>query len=184
MEEIKQLRARDPRFPDMEMEIPTLEEVLGASRGRIKLFIEFKGATADHQMVDDAVRIVREHDAVDDVVFISLSYDCIAHAKETYPEFEYGLLFFAQYGDVSLLKCDILLAEEEMTTNSFVSRAHDASREVGAWTVNTEEDLSKVLQGQADYIITDTVALAHDVQTQLDGRTNLEVITDMIWGSR
>lgn len=184
LEEIGQLRLHDPRFPDVETEVPTLEETLDASKGRIKLFVELKGKTADHQMVDDAVRIVRERDAVDDVVLISLNYDCISYAKETYPEFECGLLFFAQYGDVSLLKCDILLAEEEMTTDSFVIRAHDAGKEVGVWTVDTEDDLRRTLRGQADYIITDEIALAHDMQEWLDSRTELEAITELIWHPR
>lgn len=132
-------------------------------------------------MVDDAVAIIRARNAVDDVVLISLSYDCIAYAKQTYPEFESGLLFFAEYGDVALLKCDILLAEEQTTTGSFVFNAHEASKQIGAWTVNDEYQLRKVLQADADYIITDEIDLAADVEKQMRERSDLETILDFTW---
>ena len=181
LEEIEQLRIRDPLHPDTETEVLTFEEVLDAAKGRIKLFVELKGSTADHQMVDDAVRIVREHGAEDDVVFISLSYDCIEYGKKTYPEFDYGLLIFAGFGDMKLLDCDILLAEEEMTSDEFIADAHEVGKEVGVWTANTEDDLRKVLHGYADYVITDKVVFAREVQESLDARTDSELIQDLVW---
>ena len=179
--EAEQLRVRDPGFPGQEVKVPTLEEALDVAKGHIKLFVEFKGKTADQEMVDDAVRIVREHDAVDDVVFISLNYDCISYAKETYPEFEYGLLFFAQYGDVSLLKCDMLLAEEETATGSLIAASHEVGKEVGVWTANDEDVLRKVLSSEADYVITDKVALAGNVQEELDSRDDFDAILEFVW---
>ena len=180
--EVEELRLHDPGFPDQEVKVPTLEEALDVAKGHIKLFVEFKGKTADHEMVDDAVRIVREHDAVDDVVFISLNYDCISYAKETYPEFDYGLLFFAQYGDVSLLECDILLAEEEAATGNLISSAHEAGKELGVWTANDETVLRKVLDSGADYVITDKVALATNVQEELDSRDDFDAILELVLG--
>lgn len=184
LEEVKQLRIHDPLHPDEEVEVPTLEEALAVAKGHIKLFIELKGNTADRQMVDDTVRIVREMGATDDVVLISLNYDCISYAKKTYPEFTCGLLFFAEYGDMSLIDCDILLAEEETATTSFVDMAHASDKEVGVWTANTREVLRKIMDGDADYVITDEAVLAKEVQRQLDSRTDLEAISDMILGSR
>ena len=40
--------------------VPILEEMLDASRDKVILFVELKGETADDQMADDAVRIVKE----------------------------------------------------------------------------------------------------------------------------
>ena len=180
-EEVEQLRIHDPLYPDTESSVLTFEEVLDAAKGRIKLFVELKGDTADHQMVDDAVRIVREHDAEDDVVFISLKYDCIEYGKQTYPEFDYGLLIFAGFGDMELLQCDIVLTEEEMTTDDFIEGVHEANKELGVWTANTEEDLRKVLYSEADYVITDKVVFAREVQESLDKRTDSELIQDIVW---
>ena len=52
--------------------VPTLEEALLAAKGRGVLFIELKGDTADRQMADDAVKIVRELGMEQESVMISL----------------------------------------------------------------------------------------------------------------
>ena len=69
----------------------TLEDLLDVVKGKGTLFIELKGVTADRQMADDVVRMVREKDCVGDVVLISLAYDVIDYAERTYPEFETGV---------------------------------------------------------------------------------------------
>lgn len=181
LEEVERLRIRDPLHPGTEVEVPTFEELLDAAKGRIKLFVEFKGDTADCKMVDDAVRIAREHGAEDDVVFISLNYDCIEYGKKTYPEFDYGLLIFAGFGDLKLLECDIVLAEEEMSNDDFIDKVHEAGKKMGVWTANTEDDLRKVLHSDADYVITDKVVFARDVQEGLDQRSDSEFIQDLVW---
>ena len=181
LEEAQQLRIHDPLHPGTEARVLSFEEALDAAKGRIKLFVEFKGSSADRQMVDDAVRIVREHKAERDVVFISLNYDCIEYGQETYPEFDFGVLIFAGFGDMNLLKCDIVLAEEEMTNSDFIEKVHAADKEMGVWTANTEEDLRKVLYSDADFVITDKIVFAHDVQKDLSMRSDNEVIQDFIW---
>ena len=68
--------------------IPTLEEMLDVIKGRETLFIELKGKTADRQMADDLVRMVKEKDCLEDVVMISLKYNVIDYIESTYPEVE------------------------------------------------------------------------------------------------
>ena len=84
----------------------TLEDALDVIKGKEKLFIELSGATADRQMVDDVVRIVREKRCEDEIVLVSSKYDVIDYAETEYPEFETGTLFFTGVGDVSRLNCD------------------------------------------------------------------------------
>ena len=179
--EVKQLKISDPNFPDKQLEVPTLEECIAASKDKIKLFIELKGGSADKQMVDDVVRIAREMDAVDDVALISLKYDIIDYAEKTYPEFETGLLFFGVFGDLSLINCDFLLMEEETATPNHVDAAHANGKKVGVWTVNTKESMKKFLDSNVDYIITDQVMMARDAQKELDERSDFEVLTDMVF---
>ena len=133
---------------------------------------------ADRQMVDDAVRIIREHDCVEDTALISLNYDVIKYAETTYPEFETGTLFFASLGDVSRLTCDLLIMEEETATDTNINLIHDAGKQAIVWTVNSSEGLYHFLDSKADAVITDQVELAQKVQTRLDGRTDLEVLED------
>ena len=179
LDEVRELRLVDRNFPDEELTVPTLEEVLDVSiKSDTILFIELKGSTADQQMVDDVVRIVRERDAVDKVALISLNYNCISYAETTYPEIKTGLLIFGQFGNLALLNCDMILTEEEAATDQFILSAHDAGKDVGVWTVNSKQSLQKFLDKDIELVITDQLILASEVQQELDGRDDMQLIVD------
>ncbi|HAG69590.1 MAG TPA: hypothetical protein DCL38_06420 [Lachnospiraceae bacterium] len=154
--------------------IVTIEEMLDIIKDHEKLFIELKGATADRQMADDIVRIVREKDCTDDVVLISLAYDVIDYAETAYPEFETGTLFFAGIGNVAKLNCDLLIMEEEMASEARIRQIHNAGKQAVVWTVNTEESMNNFLDSEVDGIITDEIELAERVQEELYARTEFE----------
>ncbi|MCR5747908.1 MAG: glycerophosphoryl diester phosphodiesterase membrane domain-containing protein [Lachnospiraceae bacterium] len=180
MEEIKKLRIKDTTGNGKLLPVVTLDEMLDVIKGKEKLFVELKGATADKQMVDDVVQIIRDHDCVEDTALISLDYGVIDYAETNYPEFETGTLFFASLGNVANLNCDLLIMEEEAATDANISDVHSADKEVIVWTVNTPEGMYKFLDSSIDAVITDEILLAEDVQAQLDDRTDLKVIEDKL----
>ena len=179
-EEVRGLRLRDTTDPGRTLQVPTLEEMLDVIKGRERLLVELKGATADRQMVDDVVAMVRERDCVGDVILISLNYDVIEYAERTYPEFDTGTLVFVSVGNVSHLTCDYVLMEEELATEARITQVQNAGKHVGVWTVNTETGIRKFLTSRADLIITDHIDLAEEIQAELDERSDLEIIRDVI----
>jgi len=42
-------------------EVATLDEILNEAKGKIGVFVELKGETADTKMVDDVVKIIKEY---------------------------------------------------------------------------------------------------------------------------
>ena len=160
--------------------VPTLDEMLDLVKGRITLFLELKGVSADRQMVDDVVKLIREKDCVENVTLISLKYDIIDYAETQYPEFETGVLMFGGLGDVARINCDLLILEEEMSTESRIDSIHASGKEVYVWTINTEEGMNKFLDSQCDGIITDQVEMAQRVQAALDGRSDLQLLRDRL----
>ena len=86
--------------------IPTFEEMLISSKGRMILFTELKGNTADQKMADDSVALIRQYHMEDECVLISLNYDVIDYIETTYPEIQTGYLTFACFGDTAKLNCD------------------------------------------------------------------------------
>lgn len=175
LEEIRSLRIRNPEGADVP--VPTLEEMLDAIKGKEVLYIELKGKTADLQMADDVVAMVREKDCVDDVVIISLKYNLIEYIEETYPEFETGVLVFAGLGNIERLHCDLLIMEEEMSTQSRINSIHAAGKKAITWTVNTKDSLLHFLDSDLDAVITDQIELAQQIQEELHTlRTDLDII--------
>ena len=166
--------------------VATFEEMLDASHERVILYVELKGETADQQMADDAVRIIKERGMEKETVLISLQYDLIDYISNTYPEMETGYLTFVSFGDTAALNCDYLALEEETSTHSMISSIHDKGKKVFVWTVNDEEDLYKFLSSDADEIITDNVSGAKATKALLEERSlfdrMVDDVTDLFFG--
>lgn len=160
--------------------IPTLEEMLDASKGKVILFIELKGETADKQMADDTVRIVKEHHMENEVVLISLKYDLIDYIETNYPEMETGFLTFASFGDTALLNCDYLALEEESATADSIAAIHKQGKKVLIWTANKKESQRHFFCSSADALITDNVTQAMQVLEEISERSDLSRIIDRI----
>ncbi len=163
--------------------VATYEEMLDAARERdMILFVELKGASADRQMADDAVRIARERGMLDACVFISLDYQLIAYLEGAYPDARTGFLSWAGYGDIAALNCDYLALEELSATSAAIDATHDQGKEVFVWTVNDPEAQHRFLLTDADAIITDNVAQANDVRAELEERDDIDRIVDTLLG--
>ena len=137
--------------------VPTLEELLERTRGRIGIFLELKGRSADQQMADDAVAAVKRHDMLDQVVVISLKYELIAGLEERYPEVTSGFIYFLSFGDTAHLVGDYLILEEDAATSDTITQIHEAGKRAAVWTVNTEESMQKFVNWPVDAVITDRV---------------------------
>ena len=180
LDEIRQLEVRDTTGSGKLLRVPTLSEMLEAAGKEVTLFIELKGTTADRQMVDDVVELVREYDCVDDVALISLNYNLINYAETMYPEFTTGTLFYFGIGNVSRLNCDLLIMEEETASDLVIDQIHLAGKEAIVWTVNKEASMRRFLDSRVDAVITDEIEMAERVQESLDERTDLEVLQDRL----
>ncbi|MBR2991378.1 MAG: glycerophosphoryl diester phosphodiesterase membrane domain-containing protein [Solobacterium sp.] len=159
--------------------VPTLEEMLEASRDKVVLFVELKGNTADERMADDAAAIIKEMHMEDQAVLISLKYDLIDYIETKYPELQTGYLTFISFGDTASLNCDYLGLEEEAAARSVIEAVHDQNKKVLVWTANEEGSQRHFLRSDIDGLITDEVSQAQRVISELEQRTSLERIIDL-----
>ena len=163
--------------------VPTYEEVLDACRGKLILFTELKGNTADRRMADDAVRMIKAHGMEEECVLISLKYDLIDYIESNYPEMQTGFLTFASFGDTAALHFDYLGLEEESATADAIQAIHDQGKKALVWTANESESQHYFLCSNADGLITDNVKQASQIKQELAERNDLERIVDLILGS-
>ena len=160
--------------------VATFEEMLEGCRGRLVLFTELKGKTADIRMAEDAVRIIKEHGMEEETVIISLKYNLIDYIETHYPEMQTGYLAFASFGDTAGLNCDYLALEEELATPENISSIHENGRKVIIWTMNSEQSQKRFLTGSADAIITDRVFQAAEVRKELESRSDFNRMIDLL----
>ena len=179
--EIQQLTVRYDKDPDIHARPASFEEMLEKARGNLVLFVELKGRSADEQMVDDAVRLIRSCGMEQETVLISLKYSLINYAETNYPDIATGYLTFASYGDISALNCDYLGIEEETATMTVIDAIHSAGKKVMVWTPNTEESQYHFLLTEADAVITDEISQAQKLIENMERRDDLTRIIDGIF---
>ncbi len=177
--EIKQLKVKNEFQPEMPAQpVPTLEELLDACKGKIGVFVELKGKSADTQMVDDVVKMIEAKDMLDECVILSLNYDIIEYTHDNYPQIKTGFLYFFSIGDLKDLKGDYLIMEEREATPDKIEEIHDAGKKAVVWTVNTPESIDKFIKSDVDGIITDYVMDLKNAIAEVNKRTHLEIILD------
>ncbi len=153
---------------------------MDAAKGKIGLFIELKGSTADTQMVDDVVKLVKEKGMEKEIAILSLDYKLITYVEEQYSEIDTGYLYFFSIGDTPKLIGDILIMEEREATPEKIDEIHQAGKKAVVWTVNTEESIKKFVLSDVDGIITDYVVKLKDGINKRDNRSDIQVIIDSI----
>jgi len=160
--------------------IPTFEEALSACKGRLVLFTELKGKTADRKMAEDAVKIIRKYGMEKECVLVSLKYDLIDYIETRDPDIQTGFLLFTAFGNTAKLNCDYLGMEEESATEKTISSVHKQNKKMLVWTVNERGSQKHFLCTEADGIITDEVRQAGEIRQKLENRTDLQRMIDWI----
>ncbi len=179
LEEIKTLKVKNEFYPDKpSQDVPTLEEVLDASKGKIGVFVELKGETADEKMVDDVVAMIKNKDMLAECVILSLDYSIIEYTAEKYPEIKTGYLYFFSVGKLEDLKGDYLIMEEAEATSDKIDEIHDAGKIAVVWTVNTEESIQKFIHSDVDGIITDHILDIKGAIAESKKRSHFDIIFD------
>jgi glycerophosphoryl diester phosphodiesterase len=151
----------DPQFSAER--VPTLVEVLEASRGKAHVVIELKYYGHDQQLEQRVVDIVEQLDMVDEVAIMSLKYEGIQKIRALRPDWTIGLLSATAIGNLASLDVDFLAVAQGMATPGFVRRSHEQGKKVFVWTINDAVTLSRMMSLGVDGVITDEPALAREV---------------------
>ncbi|WP_129138518.1 glycerophosphodiester phosphodiesterase family protein [Modicisalibacter coralii] len=157
--------------------IPSLSQVLDATRGRVKLYIELKPVGGNAEALVDAVleRLPRER--YDEIVIASLSSRAIAAVERRAPTLRTTL--FAQFlvrGGLYLGPIDALGLRYNRITEHSVEAAHRRGYALHAWTVNDRRQMARLIDLGVDNIITDRPALLREVLRERDDLSDGELL--------
>ena len=167
-DEVRTLDAGSFFSPEFEgTKIPALDEVIELCKGKIKLNIEIKSNSHTPELEAETVRIIEDHDFENDCVITSLSYESLCKVKECNPALKTGLILAMGAGNYyDLEDVDFFSVESTFITSKVVSQIHMRSKEIHAWTIDTEENAEKMVNCGVDNIITGNPPLVHSVLTQ------------------
>jgi glycerophosphoryl diester phosphodiesterase len=134
--------------------VPTLAEVIGLCRGKIRLNIELKFFGPDRRLVRKVADIVREQGVEHDCLVTSLNYDALVEVKRYNPRLRTGLTVAHALGDVSRLEVDALSVWADFLSDELLRAARRHGREVHVWTVNDARQMTQLMKRGVDNIIT------------------------------
>lgn len=134
---------------------PTLDEVLDAARGKIRLNIELK-YYGDNQprLAERVVDAVRARQMSDQVIVQSLHYAGLAEVRRLAPQIPIGYLFSVNAREPKRLDVDFLSAQLGRANGPFINAAHRRKQEVHVWTVDKRADMERLLSLGVDNLIT------------------------------
>lgn len=172
-EEISKI-AREQGF-----DIPTVEEVLKWSRGKIKLDVELKEEGYEKEILAWLSNYLKE----DQFVVTSFNDSSLKNIKDSYPDIQVGLLLgkyenplltriseFFPMKRCKKVKADFLVPHWRLLKFDFLERAQRSHKPVFVWTVNDEEMMWTLLHDRRVYaIITDKPDLAISLRTKMEG---------------
>jgi glycerophosphoryl diester phosphodiesterase len=157
--------------------VPMLEDVLEASKGKIRLNLELKPDDNQEEMAEAVVAAVEAAGMSRDVVFTSVDESVLHEVETINPQFRTGLIVVLTLGNLEEIPVDFFSVEIGRVNEARVERIHAAGKEVHVWTVNEESDMNEVLDLGVDGLITDDVDLANAVLRERE-IFRLEQITD------
>ena len=151
------------------------DALLAETKGRIKVNIELK-YYGDHQpgLARKVVEAVRARGMLDQVVIQCLEYEPLLEVRQLAPEVPIGYLLSFNAREPSRLKVDFLSVEQKRLDRAFILQAHRRGQQVYAWTVNTAEDMQRLLDLGIDGVITDQSALARKTLDEYLSRPKAE----------
>lgn len=149
--------------------IPTLEEVLEFSKGKLKLNIEIKLTGHEKNLEKSVVELIEKYKMEKECVVTSFQSKALKNVKKYNENIKTGYILRVAYGDFSKVDfADALSVNYSFATQSLINEAHNDGIEVYVWTVNTADSIYEMLERGVDMIITDDPVLAAETFTSYE----------------
>lgn len=144
--------------------IPLLSTVIEfAKENGMRLNIELKPTGHEADFEKCVVDVIRSAGFEDNCVITSQVYEVLENVKAYSEEITTVYVMSIAYGDIDqLTAADHFSVEAMNVTRSMISRVHNAGKQLYAWTVNTKESITKMIEMNVDNIITDDIELARE----------------------
>ncbi|MHA2179113.1 MAG: glycerophosphodiester phosphodiesterase [Candidatus Thorarchaeota archaeon] len=135
--------------------VPSLEDVLKFSKGKIGVNIELKLVGLEQQVAS----LLSRMNIIDDVVVSSFLHLSLSEIKEIDDRIKIAILFQTEIDDLSSYAHEMgayaINPMKELVSDQMVIDAHHSNVRVYPWTVNEEETMIQLFSRGVDGIITD-----------------------------
>lgn len=157
--------------------VPTLEETIDVTKGKIKLNIELKIYGHQKHLEEEVVRLVGEKGIEDHCVITSLDYNALKEVKRLNPDLKIGMIITYLIGEYSKLDVDFYSVEPRLViTKKFMLDAHADNKDVYIWSLSPREDVSQYVDLSVDNIINDDPVRVRELLNEKQNRSKIEKV--------
>lgn len=159
--------------------MPLLEEVLQfAQNNNVKLNIEIKPTGKEIDFEKDIIELIKKYNFVDRCVVTSQVYSSIENVKKIDPNIKTLYVMSIAVGDITKLEyADNFSVEATNVDEELVNLVHSQGKKLFVWTINTEENINKMIDLNVDNIITDDYHLAVKLVNE---KRNVNLIEELV----
>ncbi len=170
----------DPAYANAR--ISTLEDVLRFVGGKVQLNIEIKPTKHNTDDLEQNVAdLIAQYGYEDKCWVTSFSYTSLKKVKQANPDIRTGYIMSVAYGRFYTLKyADAFSLNKVFITRQVVNSAHQAGKQVFAWTVNSTSEVRSLCNLHVDSIITDDPVMAQQVIARNNSSETLRTILDYL----
>jgi len=134
--------------------IPTLEEVLNLTKGKVVLQIELKAREA----TEPTVHLIERNNAERDVIIISFMHDLLRRVHDLNSALRTGAIFFDVQGDICQRAIDVhseaIHVYYRNVNSELIENAHKRRLRVSVWSPDEIEDMREMINLGVDEICT------------------------------
>lgn len=138
--------------------VPTLEQVLEETKGKIRLNIELKMTDPSLPLPETVAGMLAVHGMTDAAIVTSFHREALSRAKAVNPGLRTGLIVGTKRAlrdDIWEDQVEILSLKSRLIDRKVVNRARQTGKEVHVWTVNDRKEMKRLIRMGVASIITD-----------------------------
>lgn len=141
--------------------IPLLEEVIEfAKSNSIRLNIELKPTGKEKNFEKSVVELIKKYNYQDMCIVSSLKYNVLENVKKIDSDIKTVYVMSIAIGKITELEyADGFSIEATYITEKLVNNLHNKGKELLVWTVNSEENINRMINLNVDNIVTDDISL-------------------------
>jgi len=149
---LKELKALDAGKGER---IPTLDEMMGAVRGKVGLFLEIK----EPETTSELVSSVKAAGLESATTFVSFFHPALLRVRLLSPSLRCGAIFSCEPADPTRLAVDarveLMLPKVDYVSELMVREAHRHSMLVQPWVINDPSEATRVTRMGVDGVASD-----------------------------
>jgi len=166
-----------------EERIPTLDEIIKFSDGKIMLNIEIKTSEYNPNLEESVVRIIQDNHFEDKCIISTFSYPVLARIKAMDPDIRTGIIMNVAFADyLNLSNVDFYSLNAQLLTRDQVEKLHILGYEVYAWNVVNSVTAKRVMNMGVDSIITSDTLMSKEIVYTASANWLVLKITEFIFG--